>query len=409
MKNIFSILYAVIAVTLLSVALFSDPETGSLGVSVSEFASVVAVLLLASFAFKKKAGHAYEVITIEDARVIFTNAVVAVYNQRVPVTAFLRSFFPPVYSRTKYITVGVKKGTEKVAVDVLRGTGPNKNKKTLAKELTMLPPYFNEAFNVNELDIYDRAFGLERNPNDIADIAAQSAEMIMDITDKIERAYELMCSQVLQSGVVTLVNGDTINFGRAAGSLVDLGAGNYWGTTTVNPRNAIEAAAEYLRTVGKAPGSVYNVIMGSAAYNAMINNPVFQNAQRDMMKIDQGEILLPQRTSLGATIHGRISAGMYLFNIWTYPSYIEDAAGNQTPYIDPKNMIVLPENPAFVMAFAQVPILINDPANRGTMGGAYVMREYIDQVHQNHVTEIKSAGIPVPVAVDQIYTAKVVA
>ena len=41
--------------------------------------------------------------------------------------------------------------------------------------------------------------------------------------------------------------------------------------------------------------------------------------------------------------------------------------------------------------------------------GAYVVGEYLDERNTSHVIEIKSAGIAIPVAVDQLYTVQVLA
>jgi len=60
-------------------------------------------------------------ITLDQARGAFTNAVIAVYKENVTPTSFLRSFFPSVFSTTKYISFDVKRANEKVAVDILKG------------------------------------------------------------------------------------------------------------------------------------------------------------------------------------------------------------------------------------------------------------------------------------------------
>ena len=405
MKKIFSILLAVAVVCTVSLSLFETNDLTPL--------KVVGVTLAIgglSFVASKTnlQGVLQTTVSLDDARGIFTNTVVAVYSERTQVTSFLRSFFPAKYSPTRLVTIAVKRGTEKVAVDVLRGTGANSVKKTKDSMKTLEPPLYALKSNVNELDVYDVAFAT-LDPGVMAQMATQQAEILMDMTDQIERAYEKQCADILQSGVIQLVNHDNIIFPRKSTSMVDLGAGNYWTTGTVDPMLALENAGKFLREVGKSQGGRYNVIMGSEALNAMLNNPKFQDKYGSLKDITLGEIREPQRNATGGTLHGRVTAGAYTFIVWTYPEGYEDANGDFQYYIDPKNVVVLPEVTNFVTAFGLVPQLPGDSANTTTQGGQYVLREYIDNNHSNHVQEIKSAGVPIPVAIDRIYTFQAVA
>ena len=403
MKKIFSILFAVVAVFTISATLFESNELTPLKV-VGVALGVVGVSMLAAKTDLR--GVLQTTVSVDDARGIFTNAVIAVYSERTQVTSFLRSFFPAKFSPTRLVSIAVKRGTEKVAVDVLRGTGSNLVQKTKSTMKTLEPPLYALKSNVNELDTYDIAFS-SLDPGVMANLSAEQAEVLLDMTDQIERSYEKQCADVLQSGIITLANHDNIDFKRKAESIVDLGAGNYWTTSNVDPMVALENAGKFLREKGKAQGGVYNAILGGDALNALLNNPIFQN-KYDIKNITLGEVREPQRMSTGGTLHGRVTAGAYSFNLWSYPEGYEDANGDFQYYINPINVVVLPEVTNFVTAFGLVPQLPGDNANTSTSGGQYVLREYIDNNHSNHVQEIKSAGVAVPVAIDRIYTFRAV-
>lgn len=346
-------------------------------------------------------------IGLEFARSAMTNAIVAVYKESISPTSFLRSFFPSKFSLTKYVSIEVTRDTEKIAVDIFRGTGTNLNRKSKSTLKTFLPPLYGEGHNVNELDIYDTAFGT-LDPKLISQLANESAEVLIAYKNKIDRAYEKQCADVLNSGIITLVNGDNINFNRKAGSIVDGGSGTYWTVDTVDPMVALEDAANFLREEGKTVSGTFNVIMGGSALNAMKNNPIFQ-AKYDIKNITLGEIHEPQRMSNGGTLHGRVSAGSYIFIIWTYPQGYRNSSNVFTKYIPDTDFICLPEVTEFSTEYALVPQLPGLNPLVSTGAGEYVFNEYIDYANRNHRQEILSAGVAVPKAIDTIYTRKVTA
>lgn len=403
MKNPLKLVHAIFAIMIVTIALF--PES----IDFKSITMSAVGLIVVSAAIPKKfaqKNHLFDTIAIQQARAALTMATIAVYREKPVVASFLRSFFPPVFSNTKLLSIEVQRGKERVAVDVLRGTGANLNRKNRSTQKTILPPLYAEGFNMNELDIYDTAIG-SSDPGQIADLARQTADEMMDITDMMERAYEKQCADVLQSGIITLKNGDNIDFKRKAASIVDDGAGSYWSVDTVDPIQAFIQGTAFIREKGKAQGGTYVAILGGRAMDALLNNPVFQ-AKYDLRNVSPGEVHEPQRNSVGGTLHGRISAGHYNVDLWTYGEVYDDADGNSVPYIEEENIIILPQAPKFITGFALTPRLLGDSATTSATG-AYTLREYIDWKHCNHVMEQYSAGLVIPVAIDQVYTQKVLA
>lgn len=352
-------------------------------------------------------------ITTQDARGLFTKALIAVYKERTAPTSFLRSFFATKESDTKSISIEVQRGTEKIAVDVERGTRGNRNQFSKSSEKIFVPPYYKEYFDGTDLDFYDRLFTQDGTVDAITfnQWIGVVVEKLGLLQDKIERAYELQCAQVLETGIVTLTNGDNIDFKRKVGSLVDVGAPLYWAAGTSNPYDTLSAAATFIRTKGKSMGNIFNVILGDAAMSDFLDNTVVKE-RADVKNYSLDMIREAQKNSVGGVLHGEVSAGSYRFRLWTYPEYYDTESATNIPYINDKKIIVLPEMPNFVLGFAAVPqLMVSENTGAGVAGkrGAFLIGEYLDEVNTAHLIDIKSAGVAIPVAVDQIYTAKVVA
>jgi len=212
-------------------------------------------------------------ISQEQFRQLFTQALVQVYREQVAPPGFLRSFFPEQTNLTRYISVEVQRGTEKVAPDLDRAASDgNANSMTRSTQRVIEPPYYWEYLNATDHYLYDQAIGQQTRTafrQLVRELSLEQAE----IRNKIERAYEKQASDVLLDGIVHLKSGDSIDFKRKADSLVDLpNNANYtdWSSTGFNPRNILDEAGKFLRQSGKVQGSVLNVIMGNEAINAFL-------------------------------------------------------------------------------------------------------------------------------------------
>lgn len=355
-------------------------------------------------------------IKTQDAKGLFTKALVDVYKEKNMPMNFLRSFFRTVEEDTKEVSIEVQRGTEKVAVDVLRGTEGNMNQFTQSSEKIIVPPYYREGFPMTDLDFYDRLFGERDQSVEVRTFSRwleKATEKITECRYKIERAYEKQIADVFSSGVVSLQNSTNIDFKRKAGSMVDLGGSDYWDQASTDPIADLQAGAKFLRTVGKMQGGVVNVIMGDSALAAFLNNTAVQN-RADIRNFSLDNITGPQRNALGGVLHGRVTIGSWEANIWSYPEYY-DVSSTSTPYISDNEVIMLPTQPRFTLAFGSVPMIMRDERNAEfpefitNQRAAYAVGNYLDTRGEKHIIDVKSAGIAIPVAVDQIYTIQALA
>lgn len=345
-------------------------------------------------------------ISTTDAQGLYTKKIIEVYRERSLPTAFLRSFFPTVESPTLELSIEVQRGFEKIAVDVVRGTDGNRNQWTQSSEKIFIPPFYREYFDATHLALYDRLYGAtEINDAVFAAYLNNVVDKIMELQDKIERSYEVQCAQVLETGIVVLNAATNIDFKRKTASKVDKGAGNYWATGSVDPFADLEAGCNFLRQTGKAAGGVFNAILGSTALAHLLANTTFQTRQ-NLFNMSLDAVAAPQRNSVGASLHGRITCGPYQVNLWSYPQYYDNASGTSTAYVNAKKVTLIPENPRFKLGFAAVPQLITP--EQPVQAGAYKIDEYVDERNASRIIDVKSAGVAIPVAVDQIYTVQVV-
>lgn len=355
-------------------------------------------------------GVALETIPVQDARALYTKKIVAVYKEKVTPKSFLRSFFKESESMTKNVSIAVRRGSERIAVDVSRSSNGNANKFSKSTEKMFTPPFYFEYFTANDHDLYDMA--INGSVPAFTQMTAEHAEQLVELRSKIERAYELQAAQVFQTGVVTLENGTNIDFKRKALSMVDKGAGNYWATGTVDPYADLKTGADFIRSTGRTKATIFTVIMGADAFDDFMDNTKVK-ARADIRNFALDDLKLPQENSVGGVYHGRVSSGSYKFDIWTYPETYEyeDAAGDiqEASYIDSKNIVVLPQQTNFDLAYAAVPRLLKDGTPGPVVQGAYLVQEFFDDRRTAHDVAIKSAGVAVPTAVDTIWTAQVVA
>jgi Phage major capsid protein E len=346
-----------------------------------------------------------------DAQALFTKKLIDVYKERVAPQEFLETFFPTGatdITDTLELSIEVQRATEKVAVDVVRGSDGNRNEFTKSTEKIFIPPYFREYWDQNHMQAYDNMFRASSvSANGLARLINQAADHMEQLEFKIRRAIEIQRAQVLDTGIVTFDKGlGQIDFKRKASSKVDLtSAGGYWATNN-NIYAQLQAGCEWLRKNGKVSTNTFEMICGDEAITALMANTVFLGKQ-DLFHMKLDNIMPPRKVAAGAVYHGTLSAGPYQINVWSYPEWYENAAGNLVPIMNPKNAVLLPPNPRFKTAYAMTPQLLS-PGQQPQVG-RFIIGEYTDEKKRTREFHIESAPLAIPTAVDHIYTMKAVA
>lgn len=359
-------------------------------------------------------------IAVQDVRGLFTKKVIQVLDIKPKPTQFLMSMFKKNIAHSKEISIEVRRHHEFIAADVQRGTGGNYNRFDNSTEKVFVPPYFEEYFFLNELDGYDRIFSdkQEIDGEVFSRMVGMAAEKLELLKYKVMRSYELQCAQVFQTGIVTTIAGDNINFRRQADSMAVLPSNQRWTETSVDPDDTLEEGGRFIRTQGLATGDMYNVIFGANAWKAYLNNPIIQNKADNRRYYNLKDLNSPMMNAEGASYHGTVSAGSYNFNCWTYEQFYNPAGTDKTgkvPYIDSDKIIILPNMPMFNFGYAQVPLIARDmgrsqfPQYIKYQPGDFFMDNYVDPRYKNHIFELMSAGLAIPTQIDAIFSKSVVA
>ena len=353
-----------------------------------------------------------QTIDISEFRARFTTVVAARYDEllKIEPTKGLSNLFKDNLTKVKNPTYQVRRGSEKVAIDVVLGSQGTRIQITKSTQKALEPFYFKMFFDALDLDVFMNQFGSASVSENVAtEIIDGVAVHYKAMTDMLDRAYELFCSQALEFGTLTsFSDGSVVNFNRKADSMVDLGAGNYWSTTGTNPYKDIENMCNFIRQKGKYMGGVLNMLCGDQALNDLtFNSTVLARADIRMYKLE--EMNQPERKNDGTTYHGTISCGTYIVHIYSYPQFYDDPTTNvSTPYLNPKKVYIMPPNPDFENIFAAVPqILTKGAPTIELTSGKYIMSEIIDPFQEFWRYYVKSRGIPVLLAVDTIGTIQV--
>ena len=349
------------------------------------------------------------------AKQIFTKAYLQAFKENVPSSSFLKSFWNVKTFPTKSVSIEVQRGTERIAVDVLRGVDGNRNTFSRSTEKEYIPPFYNENFDATQLDRYDIGFNQigQATPQTIGYLASDVAGKLLMLREKIERAKELQCAQVFETGVVTINNGDNIDYKRKATSLIDLNTpGDYWTVAAADVDSDISNAGNFLRQTGKNAVKELNLVMSGDVYAALKTTDWFSDTA-NWRRANLMDIRTPQADATGGVYHGEVSAGAYRVHLWTYDEVYENASGTITRYWDATKAVVLPTaGTRFDLVHAGVPAIIRDTANAEfsqfiqDQAAEYYINNYIDEKAKAHTFEMYSAPLAVPVTVDQIYTMK---
>lgn len=349
-------------------------------------------------------------ISTADARGLYTKMLIAVYSQRRKPATFFRSMFTKVISDTLELSIEVQRGTQLIAVDVERGTEGNRNVFNRSTEKIFIPPYYKEFFNVTDIDLYDKLFmDTEVDAQVVAKFIRTAAQKLSILQDKIERATEKMCADVLLTGIATLKSGDNINYGRKAASLVD--DGNYWTAGGTDPYDQIETDIQFIRDNGLVEDTTFTIVIGKTAWRALLLNTAFK-ARQNFFNLKLDEVKPPQFQKVrGCVFMGYLTVGQYTANIFTYPdTYKHPDTGVITPYMDPKKYIIVPDSPDYVLGYAANPQLISDPGPAiRPVKGEFIIYDFVDPRLLSHTYNIQSSPLAIPVAIDTTVTRRVIA
>lgn len=357
-------------------------------------------------------------IQIQEHSSQIAKKVVGVFTEDIPVRAGFSALFPTVTSPTLYVDVEVERDSDLIAVDVQRFTEGRKNKYSKATEHIYVPPFYKEDYDFARDEIYMStvALGVTNAAGANQAIAQNALKNVRKNRKKIERAILKQQADVLQTGIVVLKNGDSIDFKRKSGSIVDLGAPAYWSEALANPIANLQAGMTFLRNVGNSNGSTINVVMRSDAMTAFLSNAKVKEMGSYFNKINRIQLDMPQFSeATGMAFHGQLATGDFVVNLWTYNEKYTDAAGATKYYLSRENVVVIPSDFEGKTVFGGLPYMRQTTVSGatvkvpGVMEADFLLRAYDDEKTISSTLELTSAPIAIPFTIDKVYTMKVLA
>lgn len=260
--------------------------------------------------------------------------------------------------------------TEKVRIDIARSgqdvavvlqdlsTGYRYNELDSFEIKELKPPVFKEAFPINSADLLKPQIGQNNleSPDLRANLITEFFAGMRKVDGKIRRAIELQASQVLQTGKVSLYDGEGNELYRLDYQPKDAHfptAGTAWDQAGADPLADLEALADTIRDNGMAdPDDIY---FGSAAWSAFMANEKIQKLL-DVRNMNVGAIERSENRGNGGKYRGSIDIGAYTFNLWTYNAkYVDPETKKLTPYLKPGNVVMRAQDGRLDGTFGAIP------------------------------------------------------
>lgn len=313
------------------------------------------------------------------------------YEQSAPPTLFLSGLFvspPENFHNSEEVEIDIVRSEEDVAIVIQDlSTGYRMNSHDIYTNKSFKPPILKEAAALNAFDLIKRQPG--NNPfEDVSFQAAATAQALRNfrkIDAKIRRSIELQASQVLQTGVVSLIDTAgtvlyTIDYKPKATHFPT--AGVSWSTVaTATPLADLESLAEVIRSDGL--NNPDQLIFGRTAWRYFIENPTVQ-ALLDNRRMELGSVA-PQMRGQGGTFQGFIWIGNYRFEMWTYNGkYKHPQTGASTNFVADDKVIMRAADGRLDATFGSIPKIVSPEARvLPFLPGRMSMREGGMDLHTN--------------------------
>lgn len=332
----------------------------------------------------------------------------------------LSAFFPALTYPGFEVSYKARRARLLVAKDVIRATQSNMNTFNNYTQKIFKNPFFSEAFNFTATDIYKVTFGMGVAPagpqaNGLIDA---TVEYLEECKNKIKRATEQYRASILQTGTVSLVNGDSVDFKRQASSMPVLSvinanrtwiAANLTGANpTATPLADLAAGGDFMRKQGLSMGNEIDVIMGATAFANFTLSTAVQTERQIFSQFRLADIGRPVLNEVtGMAFHGRVASGYFNFNIWTYVDFYEQDNGTKTDYMLPNNVVLIPQDFVANTTFAGLPTVMGNSFSGqyiAPMEGEFMIYDIIDPIKKSWEFHIESAPLPLVKSVDRLYT-----
>jgi hypothetical protein len=295
-----------------------------------------------------------------------TIQLIDMYLEEASAPMFLSGYFrspPQNFHTTEDVELDIQRDDEQVAIVVKDlSLPPNHNENSLYTNKRFRPPIYDEEGAVTSFDMIQRQPGQNpfANPNYAANAVTQAFAIFRKLENKIRRAIELMASQVLQTGQLSLINQlgvavYTIDFSPKATHFVTPVTPWAVDGSTGAPLTDIANLATVVRRDGKR--EPLRLIFGTSAFQRFLANADVQlrlESRRGVL----AEVA-PVARGQGATFQGWVWVGHYRMEMWTYDGfYRHPQSGAFTPFVADNNVLMLSDG-RLDLTYGAIPMIVS--------------------------------------------------
>jgi hypothetical protein len=254
------------------------------------------------------------------------------------------------------------------------------------------PPFIKPNRMLHADDLLRRNIGGNRNGGNSTN---RDVELLVideqELDASISRTENWMCSQVLFSGKVLCLDGDTgkptaeIDYGPISKTVL----AKFWSDTTSKPLDDLKAAQ---RLVSGACGFTANlIVLGKDAGDAFESNPNVMEAY-NKLQIQSG-VLAPEFEQFGIVLLGNWRG----IPLYVSEEQYEDNTGAMKYYVPPKEVLVASTGIQGVMAYAGVSQVSDDGHGMQVFAGRRIPLVYWDTSGEDYRRlRLSSRPIPIP-------------
>jgi hypothetical protein len=288
---------------------------------------------------------------------------IKMYVERATVVPFLTTFFQAPdenFHTTEKVELDVIRDTEEVAIVIQDlSAGTRENEMVLWQNKGFTPPIYDESASIHSYDLIRRQPGQEvyKDPDFNANATMYAFTIFRKLEQKIRRAIELMASQVLQTGKLTLLDASSrpmysLDFGPKVTHFVTVG--NAWNGGSADPIGDIGLLGEAVRRDGR--GLPNKLIFGKRAWRDFFGNTAVR-ALFNMIRIDVGTIKPVMRTG-GGSYKGTVTIDNYDYELYVYDgTYLDPISNTVKEYVGTDKVIMMSDNSRLDLTYGAIPLI----------------------------------------------------
>jgi hypothetical protein len=348
-----------------------------------------------------------------------TTRLIKPYLEESSAPQFLSSMFqtpPENFFTTEKVEYDIMRDGEDIAIALPDATrDPREIEASKYTNKSVTPPVLDLSGTISAFDQTHRQPGETPfdSPDYYAHAVAQSTIIGHKCEKMIRRSVELMCSQVLQTGVVSLVDsaGATVfscDFGMQSSHKTTPTAWAADGSTGA-PIVDIGAMADIVRRDGKKNPD--QLIFGQAAFNRFLANADVKQRVFNNFNSPNYAQLNPRPNIEDATFQGYVQIGNYRYEMWTYAGfYKHPQTGTLTPFVGDNKCIVRASKGRMDLAFGYIPLIVPPDARAlrfmppriqsQTLGLDLSVNAWVTPNNKHVKISFGTRPLPIPTAID---------